>query len=113
MKKLVILLLISLTACAHWEDNYRPALSVKPKNAVKYESDTNRCIAETLTKMKAKNDDYNRRAWSGDLTLSEKMSGLTPPVIILANESLTNESFREPFALTDECMKSRGYKIVR
>lgn len=104
MKTMILLAALALVACGDF-DKYQPKLSEQPKDKAKYDSDLSACKAEASTRLNSTSDECTA-VWTAGGIIAATVHDTVEP----ENNCDWNKSLGE---MTDECMASKGYKVVK
>lgn len=104
MKRLVLICLFAVTACAVGND-YHPKLLTAPIDTKQYDSDRLFCIKDADQRMKS------AEAAHEDDKLMPAL-GLIGYAIGKSNADPNDAYWKTPATLVDECMTLKGYKVV-
>lgn len=105
MKRYLLLFLV-LAACGRYGDNYQPKLASVPTNPDKYETDRRVCISEAdRLGNEAREKYFNRNSRASTF-------GIVGNLLAAEFEPMDEKYNKTPMQMVDECMRTKGYKVI-
>lgn len=104
MKK-TFLILFLLTACGRVGYDYEPKLSSTPKDKLAYEADRKSCIKEATLRINSASEAHK----NDELIPFFGMVGYS---IAKSNSSPSDDYWRSPSNIVDECLSQKGYAVI-
>lgn len=106
MRYVAYVALLLVAGCGRYDSNYQPKLSEQPADAAKYEADRKKCFAEV-----DKRGDAASEAHKSD-TAAIGAFGVLGYAAVSSNTNPDDDYTKTPMQMFDECMATKGYKVV-